>query len=711
MNKIVLIKVGGMSCVRCSSAVENALMQQNGVISATVSYANGRAEVEYDDSLTALKTLEKAIKKAGYEVIEDAKSARKREFALTLILFCVSAVLSLPFFVMMAMMFLPNVHGLHILHNGWFQFAFATPIQLVVGFRFYKGAFHSIINKSPNMDLLVALGTSASYIYSVYSLLSDGDVFYFESSAMIITLVLLGKMLESRARAKTGDAIEKLIDLTPKTATVIRNGAEETVKVSQILVGDIIIVHPGETVSADGVIIDGRAHIDESMLTGESMPVSKNVGDKVFGGTLNGKNAFRFQATSVGNDTVLSNIIRLVEDAQSSKAHIQNTADKVSSIFVPTVTVIAVLAFAVSYFALKDISYALDSAVSVLVIACPCSLGLATPTALMVGIGRGASMGILIKNADALEHACKIKALMLDKTGTVTEGKPRVTDIKVLDESVSDALRYASSAEMRSEHPIGLAIAHEYKGELLECTDFESVTGLGIKATVNGKNVLVGKPSWIEEVCQIKLDIGNLSSEQNSISIVAIDKKAVLCISVSDRIREDSYQSVAKLKSLGIHTKLVTGDNESVAEFVSRQIGTDGYTANVLPDGKAEIVKELKDKYGVVGMVGDGINDAVALTLSDVGFAIGCGTDIAIESGDIVLIGGGISAVCDAISLSRATMRKIKQNLFWAFFYNIIGIPIAALGLLSPIIAGTAMAFSSVCVVTNSLLLKKVKLK
>ncbi len=712
MKIYTVIKVGGMSCVRCSSAVENALMNQRGVFSASVSYANGRAEVEYDDEVISIKVLEKAIKKAGYEVIEDVRFARRREFVSTLTLFCFSAILSLPFFVMMALMFLPTeTELLHILHNGRLQFALATPIQFIVGYRFYKGAFHSIINKSPSMDLLVALGTTASYGYSVYSMLSNGGSLYFESSAMIITLVLLGKMLESRARAKTSEAIEKLIDLTPKTATVIRDGKEQVIPAHQIVIGDIISVFPGEAIPADGVITEGITHIDESMLTGESMPVSKNVGDKVIGGTVNGKGAFLFRAESVGNDTVLSNIIRLVEDAQSSKAHIQNTADRVSAIFVPAVTAVAVLTFGISYIVSKNVSSALDSAISVLVIACPCSLGLATPTALMVGIGRGASMGILIKNADALEHACKIKALMLDKTGTVTEGRPRVTDITVLDGSVPDALMYAASAESRSEHPIATAIVSAYDGELLKCTDFESVVGYGVSATVEGRNVLVGKPSYIESVCETKLDIKHLAEKHNTVSVVAIDKKAVLTISVSDRIREDSYQSVSRLRSLGIHTRLVTGDNESIAKYVSETIGTDGYNANILPDGKANIVNELKNKYGVVAMVGDGINDAPALALADVGFAVGSGTDIAIESGDIVLVGGGIAAVSDAIMLSRATMRKIRQNLFWAFFYNVIGIPIAAFGLLSPIIAGAAMAFSSVCVVTNSLMLKKVKLK
>lgn len=709
-----IIKVGGMSCVRCSSAVENALNSQEGVISCTVSYANGRAEVAFDDSVTNLKNLEKAIKKAGYAVLEDVREARRREFRNAVIMFVFSAVLSLPFFVMMALMFFaPHSALMHILHNGWLQLALATPVQFVAGFRFYRGAVHSLKNKSPSMDLLVALGTTASFAYSIYSLLSGGSVFYFESSAMIITLVLLGKTLEARARAKTSEAIEKLMDLAPKNATVIRDGRETVIPVSQILAGDTVIVRPGESLPADGTVAEGIAHIDESMLTGESMPVSKSAGDKVYGGTVNGNSSFTFSAEGVGSDTVLSGIIRMVEEAQSSKAHIQTAADKVSAIFVPAVTAISLITFFVTLAVTKSVSDSLDSAVAVLVIACPCSLGLATPTALMVGIGRGASMGILIKNADALEHSCKIKALILDKTGTVTEGKPRVTAVVPLEDSNEDYLKYISSAESRSEHPLASVITDEYQGELAECVDFESVTGCGIRATVEGKKIAVGKPSWIEALSGVPLSdkVLSLENDGNTVVVASIDDIPVLAIAVSDPVRADSASSVSRLKALGIHTVLVTGDNASVARSVAEKVGIDEVVANVLPEGKVEKLKALRDKYGVVAMVGDGINDAPALTAADVGFAVGSGTDIAMESGDIVLVGGGISAVSDAVALSRATMRKIRQNLFWAFFYNTVGIPLAAFGLLSPVIAGAAMAFSSVSVVTNSLLLKKTKLK
>ncbi len=714
MRENTIIKVGGMSCVRCSAAVENALNAEKGVLQCTVSYSNGRAEVSFDNDITDKKTLEKAIKKAGYSVLEDVRTARKREFTKTLRMFIFSLVLSLPFFVMMAFMLFPSEsHLVHILHNGWLQFALATPVQLVAGFRFYRAAFHSLKNKSPGMDLLVALGTTASYLYSVYSLISGNDVFYFESSAMIITLVLLGKTLECRARSKTSEAIEKLMDLAPKTAIVIREGREEEIPASQITVGDMVVVRPGESIPADGTVTEGSTHIDESMLTGESMPVAKEIGSKIYGGTVNRQGSVIFRAEGVGEDTVLSGIIRLVEEAQSSKAHIQTIADKVSAVFVPAVGLIAVITLVATFFVGKSISDALESAVSVLVIACPCSLGLATPTALMVGMGRGAGMGILIKNADALELSCKIKCLVLDKTGTVTEGQPSVTDMLILNENIPDALAYAAGAESRSEHPLASVIAESYAGDMPEVKDFTSVVGCGVSATVNNRSVAVGKPSWIEEICGTKLSesVYAMTNDGKTVVVAAVDKSPALAIAVSDPIRKDSFGALERLKNMGIHTVLVTGDNALAAESVAKKVGINEVVANALPEGKVNKLKELRSHFGVVAMVGDGINDAPALTAASVGFAVGNGTDIAMEAGDVVLVGGGISAVSDAIALSHATIRKIKQNLFWAFFYNTVGIPLAALGLLSPVVAGAAMAFSSVSVVTNSLLLKKVKLK
>ncbi len=713
MRVDAIIKVGGMSCVRCSAAVENALSANSGVLEVAVSYANGRAEVSYDDSVTDRKTLEKAIKKAGYTVLTDIKTARKREFHMAVFMFVFSAVFALPFFVMMALMLVaPDSALMHLLHNGYLQMALATPIQFVSGYRFYRGAYHSMKNRSPSMDLLVALGTTASYGYSVYALFAGGGTFYFESSAMIITLVLLGKMLEARARARTSESIERLMDLAPKRARVLRDGVETEIPASKIVVGDIVIVRPGESVPADGTLVDGTSFVDESMLTGESMPVTKSFSDSVYGGTVNGKGSFSFRAESVGSDTVLSGIIRLVEEAQSSKAHIQTAADRVSAVFVPTVAFVALLTFVVSALCDLSVSESLERAVAVLVIACPCSLGLATPTALMVGIGRGASMGILLKNADALEQACKLKAVIFDKTGTLTEGKPRIIETLVLDDKTDNPLALIASAESRSEHPLASVLVAEYDGELLETADFESVTGCGVIAVVDGRSVAVGKPSWIEEICGSELpdSVSELARKGNSVIVASVDRIPTVALSLSDPVREDSRESIERLLTLGVTPVLVTGDNASVAEAVAQEVGIGRVVANLLPEGKVTELTKLRESYEMVGMVGDGINDAPVLTASDVGFAVGSGTDIAMESGDVVLVGRGISAVPDAISLSRATMRKIKRNLFWAFFYNCVGIPLAAFGLLSPVIAGTAMAFSSVSVVTNSLLLKRTKL-
>ena len=705
-----VIKVGGMSCVRCSAAVENALKMQKGVTEVSVSYANGRAEVVFNETEVSLKQLEKAIKNAGYTVVYDVRKAQKQEFLKILSSFLLSLALSLPFFVMMGCMMFGK--HLSIMENGLLQLFLATPIQFVSGLRFYKGAYHSLKNKSPSMDVLVALGTTVSYFYSVYSFVNDGSKLYFESSAMIITLVLLGKTLESRARAKTSESIEKLMDLAPKFARVVRDGDEIEIPAWQIQKGETVSVRPGEAFPADGRVINGESFVDESALTGESMPVSKKSGDKVFGGTVNRNGYLVFQAENVGEETVLASVIRLVEEAQSSKARVQTVADKVSAIFVPSVMAIALITFVCFYFVGGSLNSALDNSVAVLVIACPCSLGLATPTALMVGMGRGANMGILIKNADALEQACKIKALILDKTGTVTEGKPQITETITISESVQDALLLTASAESLSEHPIAEVIASEHKGRLLEPQAFKSITGNGIIALVDGREVAVGKPAWIEDYCgvELPLNVKKLSQFGNTVSVSAIDKIPTLAFSVSDPLREDSQRGIARLKALSIRTIMVTGDNLLVAEKVSKSIGVDEYHADAMPEDKVNKIKEAQSKYGVTAMIGDGINDSPALTASDIGFAVANGTDIAMESGDIVLSMGGVSAVADAIYLSRATMRKIKQNLFWAFFYNALALPLAAFGLLNPIIAGGAMAFSSVSVVTNSLLLKRVSL-
>lgn len=711
------LQIGGMTCVRCAAAVEHALKGVSGVAGAEVSYANQRARVTLSGEGAERRALEKAVKAAGYVVVEDKAAFRRREIRQMTGLFIVSAILSLPFLLMMVLMFVaPDAHLTHLLHTGWWQLILSAPVQFIIGWRFYKGAVLSLLNRSPNMDVLVSLGTTAAWGYSAYNVFTGGDHLYFESAVLIITLILLGKLLETRARGKTSAAIEMLMNLQPKTATVLRDGREEVISAADIQKDDRVLVHPGESISVDGVVEDGRSAIDESMLTGESMPVEKEPGAEVFGGTVNGTGFLTVRATGVGRDTVLSGIIKLVEEAQSSKAPIQKLADKVAAVFVPAVILIALLTFGLTFWLMGSVETAITRAVAVLVIACPCSLGLATPTALMVGTGRAATMGVLIKSADALETACKIGVVILDKTGTITEGKPAVTDMEAFGTLDRDALlRLAAAAESRSEHPVARAVTESFKGgvgeELPQPDTFESLTGRGIAAQVEGHDLLIGSRRLMEER-GISFSFSPETWEQQgkTVLLIAVDGKAAGAAAVADPVRKSSAPALQDLHELGIRSKMVTGDNRRTAEAIAAQVGVDDVVAEVLPDGKVEAVEQEKQKGSVVAMAGDGINDAPALAAADVGFAMGSGTDIAMESGDVVLVGAGIVPLVSAIKLSRATMRKIRQNLFWAFFYNCIGIPVAALGFLNPIIAGAAMAFSSVSVVTNSMLLKKSRL-
>ena len=711
------LQIGGMTCVRCAAAVEHALKGVSGVAGAEVSYANQRARVTLSGEGAERRALEKAVKAAGYVVVEDKAAFRRREIRQMTGLFIVSAILSLPFLLMMVLMFVaPDAHLTHLLHTGWWQLILSAPVQFIIGWRFYKGAVFSLLNRSPNMDVLVSLGTTAAWGYSAYNVFTGGDHLYFESAVLIITLILLGKLLETRARGKTSAAIEMLMNLQPKTATVLRDGREEVISAADIQKDDRVLVHPGESISVDGVVEDGRSAIDESMLTGESMPVEKEPGAEVFGGTVNGTGFLTVRATGVGRDTVLSGIIKLVEEAQSSKAPIQKLADKVAAVFVPAVILIALLTFGLTFWLMGSVETAITRAVAVLVIACPCSLGLATPTALMVGTGRAATMGVLIKSADALETACKIGVVILDKTGTITEGKPAVTDMEAFGTLDRDALlRLAAAAESRSEHPVARAVTESFKGgvgeELPQPDTFESLTGRGIAAQVEGHDLLIGSRRLMEER-GISFSFSPETWEQQgkTVLLIAVDGKAAGAAAVADPVRKSSAPALQDLHELGIRSKMVTGDNRRTAEAIAAQVGVDDVVAEVLPDGKVEAVEQEKQKGSVVAMAGDGINDAPALAAADVGFAMGSGTDIAMESGDVVLVGAGIVPLVSAIKLSRATMRKIRQNLFWAFFYNCIGIPVAALGFLNPIIAGAAMAFSSVSVVTNSMLLKKSRL-
>ena len=717
MTERKVIRVGGMSCVRCSAAVEYALNGVDGVESCAVSYATGRAEVVYDPAKTAKGSLEKAIKGAGYSVVEDPAVFRARERRTLLTLFVMSAIFAAPFAVMMILMFAapdsPVTAAMH--HNGLWQLICATPVQFIVGYRFYKSAFLSLKNKSPGMDLLVALGTTAAYAYSLYNFIVGENTFYFESSVFVIALVLLGKLFEARARIKTSEAIELLVQLSPKIAIVLRDGVETEIECSMIAKGDVVVVRPGDHVPVDGVVVFGATSVDESMLTGESVPVAKEAGDRAFGGTVNGNGLIHVRAENVGDETVIAGIIRMVEEAQSSKAHIQNLADRVAAIFVPTVAGIAVLTFVLTLLITRDAARSVSGAVAVLVIACPCSLGLATPTALMVGVGRGAGMGVLIKNADALERACTVKAVILDKTGTITVGKPAVTDVATDGVTREEMLSLAAAAEADSTHPLAHAIISSCGGDIPARDGFENVVGYGVSCIVDGHKVAVGRKNWDydpasapESVISRALEF---ESAGQSVIYVSVDGALVGAAAVSDPVREHSAAAIAKLHDMGIRCAMVTGDNRATAERVGDAVGVDEVTAEVMPDGKVREVERLRGEYGVVAVTGDGINDAPALAAADVSFAVGGGTDIAAEAGDVVLVGGNISLIPRAIKLSKATMRKIKQNLFWAFFYNIIGIPLAAFGLLSPIIAGAAMAFSSVSVVTNSLLLKKSKLK
>ncbi len=708
----ITVLVGGMSCVRCAAAVENALKSVDGIEAVTVSYAAGKADIVCDSALP-LKKIHNTIKQAGYTVVEDKETFRRKELRQNVWLFVFSAVLSLPFALMMVTMFAaPHTRLNHILHNGWLQFALATPVQFIAGWRFYKAAFSSLKNRSPGMDLLVATGTTAAWGYSTYVLLTSGGHVYFEGAAMVITLVLLGRVLETRAHAKTSEAIALLLQLQPHSATVWRDAQWQTVSIDAVVQGDRLLIKAGETVPADGVVILGDSHVNESMLTGESMPIAKTVGDSVTGGTVNGEGVLEMQAAAVGEATVLAGIIRMVETAQSSKAPVQRLADKIAAFFVPAVAAIALVTFVGWLIAGAGVENALQNAVSVLVIACPCSLGLATPTALMVGMGRGARMGILLKSAEILENACRLKTVLLDKTGTVTEGKPKVTDVKpVADISDAVLLGLAAAVETYAEHPLAHAICESYTAPLPQAEKVETVVGNGVSGVLNGRTVRVGKASFVSDIPFTHTDWAeDRRREGKTVVFVSADGVQMGMLAIADSIHPDSAAAIADLKVLGIQVVMLTGDREETAGAVAEAAGIHTVIAQVLPDQKVAAVMQYREKGQAVGMVGDGINDAPALAAATVGFAMGNGTAVAMETGDVVLVGGSLAALPRAIRLSKATMRKIKQNLFWAFFYNVIGIPLAAFGCLTPVIAGAAMAMSSVTVVTNSLLLKKSKL-
>ena len=740
----VEIPITGMTCVNCAMNIERALNRKAfGVVDVNVNFANERAFISYLPSAITLEEIGNVIEKAGYKAVlpkdeaaVDAEmAARKAEIIDQTRKFLIGLIFTLPLFLLsMARDFGLIGSWSHSLWVNWLFWILATPVQFYTGWDYYVGGYRSLRNRTANMDVLVAMGSSTAYVYSCVLILFPalGHHVYFETSAVIITLIKLGKMLEARTKGKTGGAIRKLMGLKPKYAIIIQDGVEKEIPLDHVKVGDTLVVRPGERVPVDGDIIEGESAVDESMLSGEPLPVDKKPGDKVVGGTINKEGLIKFNAKKIGKETALAQIIRLVQEAQGSKAPIQALADRVASVFVPSVIGIACLTFFVWWVFSGAFVPAMIRLVAVLVIACPCALGLATPTAIMAGTGKGAEKGILFKNSEALENASRLNVIVLDKTGTITLGKPSVVGILSMGNGChkeEEVLSLAASVEAGSEHPVGKAIVNEANNRgvhLDKLENFKAIRGAGVEGDIEGHKTRVGSPGWIKslgiDLSGVEKKIDSFQSKGHTVMVILRDKKICGIVSVSDKVKTDSKDAIHQLHAQHLQVAMLTGDNLRSAETIAHEVGVDEVLAEVLPEDKSNKIEALQSVGKKVGMVGDGINDAPALAKADIGFAIGTGTDVAIETGDVILSAGDLTGVPKAIRLSRATMRTVRQNLFWAFFYNIFLIPIAAgvlypfealpifLRQLHPILAALAMAFSSISVVSNSLRLYRAKI-